>query len=350
MSAYSYSIHYKDTSSHTNADGLSRLPITNSSQEGSAPEASLFNLSQIDSLPVTFSEIQDATQKDATLRQIHAYVSGQWPARLPENLLPYYRRRFDLTVEDKCLLLGARVVIPQALQGTILQGLHETHPGVTLMKKIARSYVWWPGLDQEMEELVKGCRPCQSNSDSPPPAPLNPWSWPSKPWQRIHIDYAGPFMGKSFLIVVDAHSKWPEVFEMTQTTTTSTISVLRFLFSHYGLPLQLVTDNGPQFVSEEFHQFMQMNGIRHIRTAPYHPASNGQAERFVKTFKQAMKAMEHQAHPLAHRISNFLLRYRTIPHSTTNKTPSALFLRREIRTRMDLLKPCTEDTVLLKQA
>ena len=75
-------------------------------------------------------------------------------------------------------------------------------------------------------------------------------------------------MGKSFLIVVDAH----------KTTTTSTISILRFLFSHYGLPLQLVTDNGPQFVSEEFHQFMQMNGIRHIRSAPYHPASNGQAD------------------------------------------------------------------------
>ena len=96
-----------------------------------------------------------------------------------------------------------------------------------------------------------------------------------------------------FFILVDAHSKWPEVIEMTSTTSQSTISVLRNLFASYGLPLQIVSDNGPQFTSAEFAKFLKMNGVKHILCSPYHPSSNGLAERFVKTFKQAMRAGEN---------------------------------------------------------
>ena len=87
------------------------------------------------------------------------------------------------------------------------------------MKSLARSYFWWPCLDKDIEHTAKSCKSCQSSKHAPPSAPLQPWTWPAKPWQRIHIDYAGPFLGRSFLVVVDAHSKWPEVFEMSTTST-----------------------------------------------------------------------------------------------------------------------------------
>lgn len=127
------------------------------------------------------------------------------------------------------------------------------------MKSLARGYLWWPGLDKEIEDLAKSCLPCQSVKQAPAAAPLHPWIWPTKPWQRIHMDFAGPFLGKSFLIVVDAHSKWPEVFEMTSTTSAKTIVALRHLFAAYGLPEQVITDNGPQFTSDEFQAFMLNN-------------------------------------------------------------------------------------------
>ena len=235
------------------------------------------------------------------------------------------------------------------LRARLVEELHRDHPGVTRMKAVARSYLWWPGLDKELEECARSCLSCQAVKSAPAVAPLHPWLWPAKPWQRVHVDFAGPFLGKMFLIVVDAYSKWPEVVEMTSTEAPKTICELRKIFAANGLPEQLVSDNGPQFVSSDFAAFMKMNGIKHIRCAPYHPSSNGAAERFVQTFKRAMKAGEGTV-PLSQRLSNFLLTYRSTPHATTNEAPSQLLMGRKIRTRLDLLRPDSAGHVSRKQA
>lgn len=117
-------------------------------------------------------------------------------------------------------------------------------------------------MDQDIEALVQACQPCQLTRNTPSAAPLHPWLWPSKPWVRIHVDFAGPFQKKMFMLVVNAHSKWPEIVEMPSTTASKTIEELRNLFSAYGLPEQVVTDNGPQFIADEFTVFLKQNGIR----------------------------------------------------------------------------------------
>ena len=118
------------------------------------------------------------------------------------------------------------MVVPEKLRKAVIRTVHEGHVGIVRMKSIARSYVWWPGLDHDLEELAKACSSCQKIQKSPPVAPLHPWVWPSRQWSRVHLDFAGPFMGCMFLITVDAHSKWPEVVEM-KTTAVQTIVVLR---------------------------------------------------------------------------------------------------------------------------
>ena len=80
------------------------------------------------------------------------------------------------------------------------------------MKALARSYVWWPKMDEEIESLVRNCTVCQEHRKAPAAAPLHPWEFPEKPWRRLHMDYAGPFLGKMFLIIIDAHSKWMDVY------------------------------------------------------------------------------------------------------------------------------------------
>ena len=138
-----------------------------------------------------------------------------------------------------------------------------------------------------------------------------------------------------FLVVVDAHSKWPEVIPVSSTTSSSTID----LFARFGISEQIVSDNGTQFVSEEFQAFVKSNGIRHITSAPYHPATNGLAERAVQTFKQALRSMHQNSRPVKEKLAKFLIAYRNTPHSTTDVSPTQLFLGRPLRTRLDLVKP-----------
>ena len=146
------------------------------------------------------------------------------------------------------------------------------------MKSIARSYVWWPGMDSEIENRVKACHACQENVNSPAKAPVHPWEWPERAWSRVHIDYAGPFEGRMFLIVIDAFSKWLEVAPVRHATSQSTIDKLRTIFATHGIPEMLVSDNGTPFTSAEFQEFVNRNAIQHVQTSPYHPASNGLAE------------------------------------------------------------------------
>ncbi len=251
-------------------------------------------------------------------------------------LAPYVNRKDELTTQQGCLMWGWRVVIPPKLRSRVLAELHTGHPGVVRMKAVARSYVWWPGIDIQVEQLAKTCQTCQQTQKAP--GPSHPWKWPESPWQRIHVDFAGPFEGHMYLVVVEAHSKWPEVCVMDSTTSTKTIQVLRTLFSRYGLPEVLVSDNGPQFTSEEFQKFLKANGVKHARSAPFHPATNGLAERMVQTVKRALCCSKGST-SIQQRLDTFLLAYRNTPHATTKESPAMLFLHRRLRTRFDLLKP-----------
>ena len=153
------------------------------------------------------------------------------------------------------LFWGARVVIPQKGRDTLLDELHDTHPGIVKMKAVARSYLWWPGLDTEIEMRVKGCNICQIYNKQPPVSPLHPWEWPGHTWHRIRIDYAGPFEGRMILIIVDAHIKYIDAHVVSSATTSATITKLRQTFAVLGLPITMVSDNGSCFTSDEFEQF-----------------------------------------------------------------------------------------------
>ena len=177
------------------------------------------------------------------------------------------------------VLWGNRVMIPLTLRPAVLQILHEGHPGISRMKSLAQGVVWWPDMDMELESRVKTCGACQK---LPPQAPLHPWEWPTNPWSRLHIGFAGSFLGRTFFSVVDAHSKWLEVTPVVSTSSQQAVRVLKHLFSAHGLPEVVVSDNGTAFTSVEFQTFMKRNGIRHVRCALYHPSSNGLAERAVQ--------------------------------------------------------------------
>ena len=292
---------------------------------------------------MTVKVIRDWTRQDQALSRVLQYVLQGWPSEGDAGLEPYSSKRVELS----SVLWGSRVIIPPPCSQAVLRELHEGHPGITRMKSLARMYVWWPGVSADIKESVQHCRECQEVQSSPPVAPLHPWKWPTRPWARLHLDFARPIEGKYILIAVDVHSKWIEATCTSSTSSFAVIDSLRSLFARFGLPEKVVTDNGPGFVSREFEQFLKNNGIYHTTSAPYHPASNGLAERAVEIVKKGLK--KEKSGNMTSRLSKVLLAYRMTPQSTTGNSPADMLLGRRPRTHPDLLKPNTAEKVGRRQ-
>ena len=171
-------------------------------------------------------------------------------------------------------------------------------------------------MGHDIGEMVRLCGSCAAAAAKHTfKATLHSWPPATKPWKRIHLDFAGPHLGRHFLIVVDAYSKYPDVISMSSTTYRQTISILSKLCAQHGVPESFVSDNGTQFTSQEFREFGKANAINHILSPPYHPQSNGQAKRFVDTFKRGLLKLRWGGE-VDTNLDTFLLGFRTTPSST----------------------------------
>ena len=347
LMTYSFDIVHRQGKKHQNADGLSRLPVTTTEEK--TTEVHCLTLKK---LPVKATDISKATTEGSVLSFVLDYVQhGNWPEnnKVSKDLKPYYNIRHSLSSDSGCILIGNRVIIPEKYREYAMKLLHESHLGMTKMKATARCYVWWPGINQQIEDKVNNCEDCLMNRDKPAEAPLHPWTWTSAKWERIHIDFA-KYEGKNFLLVVDAYSKWLEVFPMKKTDATAVCDILRYLFSAHGFPKQVVSDNGPPFTSKEYRDFLDANGIEQPPVPPYHPSSNAQVERYVKIFKKGMNKLKSTTLSLSQKIATVLMTYRNTKHQTTLRTPAELFLKLHPRTKLTMLKPHLERDIVNSQA
>ena len=349
LAGYKYHIVYKAGNTIPHADALSRLPDPTAAipQVVPVPGDIYYNLSMLKTSLVTCSNIRRSTERDPILSKVMRYTRDGFPEKTSDiSLQPYFTRKRELSIQDGCLLWGTRVVIPPKERTDLLNMLHENHTGIVRMKAVARSVMWWPGIDSDIESVAKSCNICQHAQALPAKAPLSPWAYPQTPWSRLHIDYAGPINGKMILVIIDAHSKWNEAFITTGCTTTTTIAKLRQTFATHGVPEMIVSDNGPAFTSGEFKVFCEQNGIKHITSAPHHPSTNSCAERAVATVKNALKCIGGD---METGLQRFLFDYRITPQMTTGQAPCELLMRRKIRSRFDLIRPDLSATVKSRQ-
>ncbi|KRY59948.1 Uncharacterized protein T03_8367 [Trichinella britovi] len=263
-----YTRNYRHGKEIANADALSRLPKQSTENSGSHNPFILL-LETIDISPLHSKDIARITAKDPILTRVLSWAWRRWPKYVSdERLKPYVTRQLEISIHNGCLLWGSRE-------------LHVDHTGIVRMKAFSRSYVWWPKLDSEIENLVRTCELCQQSRALPPHAPVHKWESPRILWSRMHVNLAGPICGKNYLIVVDAFSKWLEVRVLKNTTSELVISCLRHPWtsmcqiSIHGLPDIIVADNGTQFTSHIFQEYLNKVGINHITSAPFHPSSNG---------------------------------------------------------------------------
>ncbi|EYC29726.1 hypothetical protein Y032_0006g3147 [Ancylostoma ceylanicum] len=270
-----------------------------------------------------------------TIEQVIDYTrSGRWPKidRI-SPLWHYYNRRDTFATTNDCLLTANRIVILKSLHRRVLASLHKAHPGQTRMKMLARSYVYWPSVEADIESLVRNCTTCAMVAKNLVKAELHSWPKPTAPWTPIHADFAGPLDGKYYLVIVDAFSKWPKIVQMNCISTSATIAVMKKIFAQFGNPQTLVTDNGTQFTSASFQRFCHSCGITHVRSPQFHPQSNGQAERFVDAFKRGLAKLKGEQ-PTADALQTFLMDYRSTPcpSGPNHLLPAENFLGRKLCT------------------
>lgn len=339
LSQYDYKISYRKGSKMGNADALSRLPL----QEQTNISSNLINFFNIaGELPIKREDVARETLKDKYLSKIIEYIKEGWPSSFNDNIFQkFYNKRVSLCYSDGCLLMGSRIVVPGCFKEKILTCLHEGHIGIVRMKSIARGSVWWLNIDRDIESLVRSCLVCQQLEKKSGPIGLSSWPQTSFPFERLHIDFFY-FQRKTFFIMFDTFSKWMEVILMTRTNASDVISAFRRCFSTFGLPKEIVSDNGPPFGSKEVLEFCLANDIRLTKTPPYHPESNGSAERAVQTVKTALKKYlldsKTNSWPIQTLLDNFLFRYRNSPTTCDNLTPSSKVLSFAPRTKLDFLK------------
>lgn len=331
LSGFNYSVKFKRGEENANVDCLSRAPVniqSNSIDAHINQEVHVIHMEsimEISSITITAAIIAKETELDDELRKIKTAIQKE------NSDLPY-------TIDDGVLFKNNRVVIPKKLQGSILQELHATHIGITKMKQLARRYVYWQGIDSAIENMVKSCEQCALIKSNPSKVPLHPWGKPDSNWERIHIDYAGPFEGYFFLICVDAKSKWMEVKHIsTAPTTSNTIKLLENIFASHGYPQTLVSDNATVFKSCEFQEYCHARGIFQKFIAPGHPATNGLAERNVQTIKNRLKT-QNNTKPIHLKLQEILFKYRATPLNC-GRSPAELYLGRQLRIKLDALRP-----------
>ncbi|KAG9282090.1 hypothetical protein AMEX_G700 [Astyanax mexicanus] len=315
------------------ADTLSRNPLTESNTSDTEEDVKAYVQAIVSTKPMTggrLDALRAATQEDTDLTLVRKYILEGWPRTtycLSPTVCEFHAARSHLTVVDGLLLYGDRIIVPASQRTEVLHKIHEGHQGLTKCRARANMSVWWPGIGRDITMTVEKCKFCQQNRPTQRKEPLITTPLPEGPWQKIAADIWEQD-GNKFLVVVDYYSRDIEIAHLPTLTSQQVIGRLKSMFVRWGIPYELITDNGTQFTSAQFVSFTKAYNFTHTTSSPHYPQSNGAAERSVATAKRILRQPDPQ---LA------LMSYRATPIKATGRSPAELMTGRQIRTTIPLL-------------
>lgn len=284
----------------------------------------------LEEAPVGLREIQQATEDDALMNSVlRRVVTNNWNGYTSTEE-PYFLIRDQLTTMEGAILLGNRYVIPEAIRRQVLRLAHEGHPGREAFCDSLRKRVWWPGLTKDASLFAEQCDVCwrrRSNHDQD----LQP-SELEGVWHKVAVDLV-TIESQTCLSIIDYGSRYPEVLPLSSTTAAAVIDRLMEVFARFGLPSELVSDNGPQFVASEMEQFLKRLGIRHTRSSPRYPQSNGMVERLHRVLRERLRGLRPSI-PLSRRLQQVLMDIRNSTNRMLGTTPCEALFGRAVHTRI----------------
>lgn len=325
---YDISIRYVPGKQLLLADMLSRASVAGTVDDADE-DVEVHAVSVVGSLisENTWKKLASETQNDTQLGAILKYLKNGEPIQGPLK-----SSATELSEVKGVLLKGCKVVIPASMRREMLERIHQGHMGINKCKERARQLVFWPAMNADIETFAQACAVCKKYAYKLPHEPLIVRPIPDQPWYRVGIDLFS-YGGRSYLCVYDALSNFPEVQQLADTSAKTVVDATSAIFSRYGIPLEVCSDNGPQFSSREFKIFSEVYDFKHVTSSPYFPRSNGLAEKGVQVVKRILKKTSEAK-------QDFwlgLLAYRSTPLEC-GRTPAEILQGRNLRTTLPAIQ------------
>ena len=306
---------------------------------------------------VTWDKVKTATMSDTSLIELIKAIEDGFPNdknELPERIKEYFRFREHLYTVDGVVLYKRRIVIPKSLRNDILSVLHSGHQAVTSMTSRAEDTVFWPGITEAIAVTRERCHDCNSNAPSQPNAPPTPTIQPVYPFQCICADFFKN-EGSNYLVIVDRYSNWP-IIERAKDGAKGLIDSLRRTFGTFGIPDELSSDGGPEFIASETKHFLRTWGVHHRKSSVAFPHSNCRAEVGVKTVKRLICSNTLPGGGLdTNALQRAILQYRNTPDPETKLSPAMCVFGRPIKDFIPVLPgryephPTWKDTLAARE-
>ena len=330
---YDVVVKHKKGSEMLLADCLSRSYLPYNGKKSMFDHVNMVSLLPI--RPDRLAEIQKETESDEVMQLMKAVILDGWPDNIneiPNVLKPYYCIRDEFSVQNGLIFKGDRVVIPLKMRPSILESIHSSHIGVESCLRRARECVYWPCMNSDVKQFISKCETCNRFPISQQKETLQSHELADRPWEKVGVDLMS-VKDHNYLITVDYYSNFWEIDYLENTKACVVIRKLKAHFARYGLPSIVMSDNGPQFISEEFKNFAVNYDFEHVTSSPHYPRSNGKAESAVKMAKRLLvKAVESGKDPYL-----AILDYRNTPMQESDFSPAQGCLGRRTRTLLPML-------------
>lgn len=334
LQQYDFTVEYQQGKFMYVADALSRAPHDKPTPEIPEDELNAFVHIIADNLPISenrLHQFQVETKADQTLQSLRQQIEIGWPSSpkklLHESLSPFYSYRDELAFQDGIIIKGHRIVVPTSLRQEMTKLLHIGHPGILTIKDRARESLFWPGINTHLEQSVTSCEACQQYRNKQPKEPQLHHEIPDTPWTKLATDVFH-IKEKHFVILVDYTTKYFDLSQIDNVQSKTVTNQTKAMLSRYGIPKEIISDGGPEYMGSEYVNFCKSWDIKHTYSSPEYHESNGLAERTIQTVKRALKKSIKKKEDLQLAI----LALKASKSTVTGCAPTTMFFNRTIRT------------------
>ena len=236
------------------------------------------------------TNLQQASSQDRHIQKLKHFIITGWPNskdEVSDDLKPYWSYRDELAVIGSVVLKGRHIIMPNSLKQQVLDQLHINHMGIEKVKLLAHEYIYWHSINTNIEKYIKQCMTCLEFQQMQLKEKIIHHEVPLRPWEAIGADVFH-FNNINYLCVVDYNSKFPIVWKLQGLSVEHLINTVSAIFTEYGIPHKLMSDQGTNFVSEKFRSFYRSIKVEQASPA-YHHQSNRQVEACIKFIKWMFK-------------------------------------------------------------